>query len=499
MEIVFDPNVNRMTNMQLCRLYMDEFVKSKERKWMLDGEAYYVVDNPGIMNRKMMRYQENKATGKIEAVPDPAKPNNKRAHGFMHILVEDKVNYLLSKPYTLTCEDAKEYLELVKNVLGKTFQEKRLMRLGVDASNGGIAWLHPYIDEEGQFKTMIIKLGQGIPLWHDNDHEEKDAFIWFYDVDVIEGQAQKTITKVEFWLPEGVAYYMSDSEGEGWDLRLDSERYLNAVSGDDGEMMEHFQVGNAPGTWGKVPFIAFKNNDYELPDLKFVKTLIDGYDKGRSDMANFLDEVQSIVYALKGYGGEDLGQFMRDLNYFRAISLDEDGSAEAINTNVDVTAAKDDLDALKKDIYDFGQGVDKNSDKLGNNPSGIALKFIYSGLDLKCNRMENAFKDGMEQLFWFVNRYLELTGGGNYYDREIGITFNRDIAINESQAITDCQNSKGVISDETIVKNHPWVEDADAELKLLKKQEEAEKAEISGMFPRQGGNPAGNTQGGDEA
>ena len=54
----------------------------------------------------------------------------------------------------------------------------------------------------------------------------KDAFIWFYDVDVIEGQAQKTITKVEFWVPEGVAYYVSDSEGEGWDLRLDSELSL---------------------------------------------------------------------------------------------------------------------------------------------------------------------------------------------------------------------------------------------------------------------------------
>ena len=315
MDLLFDPNRNKMTNMQLCRLYIDEFVKSKERKWMLDGEAYYVVDNPGIMNRKMFRYQENKATGKIEAVPDLAKPNNKRAHGFMHILIEDKVNYLLSKPYSMTCEEAEEYLKLVRDVLGKTFQAKLLMRLGVDASNGGISWLHPYIDEEGKFRTMIIKPGQGIPLWHDNDHEEMDAFIWFYDVDMIEGQAQKTITKVEFWLPDGVAYYVSDSEGEGWDLRLDSERYLNAASDEDGETMEHFLVGNAPGIWGKVPFIPFKNNDYELPDLKFVKTLIDGYDKARSDVANFMDEVQSIVYALKGYGGTDLGQFMRDLNY----------------------------------------------------------------------------------------------------------------------------------------------------------------------------------------
>ena len=263
--------------------------------------------------------------------------------------------------------------------------------------------------------------------------------------------------------------------------------------------MEHFLIGNTPGTWGKVPFIPFKNNDYELPDLKFVKTLIDGYDRGRSDVANYLDEIRSSVYALKGYGGEDLGQFMRELNYFRAISLDEDGSAEVLNASVDIAAAKDDLEMLKKDIYDFGQGVDKNSDKLGNSPSGIALKFIYSGLDLKCNRMENAFKDGMDQLFWFVNRYLELIGAGSFYDKKISITFNRDIAINESQAITDCQNSKGVISDETIVKNHPWVEDADAELELLKKQEDAEKKELSDMFPKQEADPAEDGEGqGDE-
>ena len=79
-----------------------------------------------------------------------------------------------------------------------------------------------------------------------------------------------------------------------------------------------------------------------------MKSLIDGYDKARSDVANFLDEVRSIVYALKGYGGHDLGEFMRDLNYFRAISLDEDGGAEAITAPVDIAAAKDDFDTLRR-------------------------------------------------------------------------------------------------------------------------------------------------------
>lgn len=476
MDILFDPNINRLSNMELCRLYMDEFVKSKERKMMLDGEAYYKVDNPEIMNRKMYRYKENKATKEIERIEDKAKPNNKRAHGFMYVLIEDKVNYLLSKPYTLACNGADEYLKLVQEALGKMFQEKRLMKLGVKASNGGIGWLHPYINEDGAFKTMIIPPEQAIPLWRDNDHEELDGFIYFYNLEVIEGKEQKTITRVELWLPEGVAYYISDSEGDGWDLRLDSEKYLNAVS-EDGEIAEHFVTNDEPMTWKKVPFVAFKNNDYELPDLKFIKTIIDAYDKSRSDVANLFDEIRSTIYALKGYGGEDLGQFMRDLNYFRAISVDADDSAgvEAINSSMDITALKEDFEALKKDIFDFGQGVDKNSDKLGNSPSGIALKFIYSGLDLKCNRMENAFKEGFEQLFWFVNKYLELTGKGSYYDKEIDITFNRDIAINESQAITDCQNSVGIISDETIRENHPWVKDINEENKRMEEQEKEQE------------------------
>ena len=178
---------------------------------------------------------------------------------------------------------------------------------------------------------------------------------------------------------------------------------------------------------------------------------------------------------------EDLGI---DPHFYcnRAISLDEDGSAETLTPTIDISAAKEDYDQLRKDIFTFGQAVDKDSDKLGNSPSGIALKFMYSGLDLKCNRMENAFKEGFDKLVWFVNRYLEVTGQGADYEAEIEITFNRDININESQAITDCQNSKGVISDETILENHPWVKDVDEELRRMKAQEREAEKTISSMF-----------------
>ncbi len=455
-------DVNILTIPELIKIYIDEFNVSKERQLMIKGEKYYKVEND-ILNRKMYRYENE------QPVEDETKANNKLAHGFMHTLVDDKVNYILVKPYTLECKDEK-YLKVVQDTLGKRFQ-KKLSQLGTEASNKGVGWLHLYINPNGEFKSMKIASEQCIPIWKDNDHEELQAFIRFYNVEVYEGREKKLITKAEYHTIEGVAYYMQGSNGE---IILDAEMYINT----DGEniTLPHFEVNNIPGTWGRVPFVPFKNNDFELPDLQFVKTLIDNYDLNRSDVANLLEEIKNVIFILKGYGGENLSEFVRDQAYYHVIKIDadENSGVDKIQTTINIDAAEKHYQQLKKDIFDFGQGVDKNSDRLGNSPSGIALKFIYSGLDLKCNALEDNFKWAFEQLLYFINKYLELTGQP-VSDKEITIVFNRDIAINESQAITDCQNSKGVISDRTIIANHPWVDSSDDEIDQIKEESKTDE------------------------
>lgn len=450
----FNNSINSLTIEEIIKIYIDEFEDSKERKLMTKGENYYIVEND-ILNRKMYRYEDE------IPVEDETKANNRLAHGFMHTLVDDKVNYLLLKPYTLICEDGK-YLATVEDILGKRFQ-KRLSQLGIEASNKGIAWLHVYIDSQGKFKMIKIPSEQIIPIWTDNDHEELQAIIRYYEVEVYEGKDKKYVTKVEYWTPENVVYYVIQ-DGK---IILDAEMYLDDNNAYDG----HFKINDTPSNWGRIPFIYFKNNDFELPDLQFVKTLIDNYDLTRSDVANLLEEIKNIIYILKGYGGEDLGEFVRDLAFYKGIKIepDEDSGVDTIENQINIDAAEKHYNALKKDIFDFGQGVDKNSDKLGNNQSGIALKFIYSGLDLKCNALEGWFKWGFEELIRFVDIYLATTKQ-TVSDKEISIIFNRDIAINESQSITDAQNSKGIISDKTIIANHPWVEDVDEEIKRIEEE-----------------------------
>ena len=70
------------------------------------------------------------------------------------------------------------------------------------------------------------------------------------------------------------------------------------------------------------------------------------------------------------------------------------------------------------------------------------------------------------------------TGQGDYENEDVKIVFNRDMMINESDVIKNCRDSVGIISDETIVAMHPWINDVQDELAKLQKQKEEKQKEM---------------------
>lgn len=449
---------NALTDNKVVKLISD-FRCSSELKWMQTGERYYQVDND-IKDRKITRKMSN---GSI--VEETYKANNKLAHAKYKNMVDEKIAYLLSKPVTFKADTEDKdntYIEKIKSILGKHFQYQ-LTGLGYEASNKGIGWLQVYIDNTGALKTMVIPAEQCIPLWKDRTHTELDTLIRVYQVNVWEYDTRKTVTNVEVWTEESVSYYRLD----GQMLIPDYDR-----NNDNGGPVAHYKAENDWCSWGKVPFIPFKNNQIEIPDIKFVKSLVDGYDLSRSEAANYVEEVKNLIFVLKGYGGSNVNELMRSINEDRAIAVDdpEDGGVDTITPQMDITALREHYEQLKRDLIEDGQSVNKDLDKYGNSPSGVALKFMYSGLDLKCNLMETEFKMGFEMLLYFVDVYLGLTGQGDYEKIEVDIVFNRDMAINESEMIQNCNNSKGTVADETILAHHPYVSNVEDELEKLEEQ-----------------------------
>lgn len=432
-----------------------EFKASKQYRLALAGERYYKVEND-IKDHK--NYKIDKTTN--NKVEDMSQANNRYAHAQYKNMVDEKISYMLSKEYTLSCED-KAYLKEVQDTLGKQFPYK-MMKLGYEASNKGIGWLHPYIDEQGAFKLMVVPYERFIPIWKDNEHEELIAGIYFYPEVYYKGGEKKEKTHAEYWDKDGVTCYIKSDKL----FVLETSKNFDEA----GETVSHFQGRDGWCAWGKVPFIPFKNNFIEAPDIKFVKSLIDGYDKSRSEAANYIDDVRNLLYVVKGYGNakeDEIREKIRSRILILDNDPDEDNGVTALSPSTDLTAIISHCEQLKRDIIESGQGVLKDLDKFGNSPSGVALSFMYSGLDLKASAMGTHFTFGFNELMYFVNVYLNIAKAP-----DISIAFNMNMKINESENLDNCQKAKMLgLSDDTWLNKCSWVDDVQKELDFMKENE----------------------------
>lgn len=454
-----------MTTRDIIKNEISLWENSKEKKAMLEAQEYYQNDTD-ILKRERKVIGES---GQLEPVKNLA--NNKLSHGFLKKLVDQKVGYLLSKPLSIQTDNQDYLAEL------NYFFDKKMLRLiqnvGKESIIKGKAWMHIYYDQDGNLSFKRIPAEEIIPFWSDIEHTELDAVIRVYVVEVYEGKNKKDIAKVEFWNKEGVERYIYDG-----DLIPDVEAT---------EYSPHFSVvveteegvWEKPFAWGKVPFICFKYNTEEIPLLKYIKPLIDDYDQQKSDNSNNLEDLPNSIYVVKNYSNTNGDDFRKNISIYRVVFTEGEGGVDTVNIEIDTEAYKTHMEMNRKDIYEFGRGVDTQQKEIGNSPSGIALKFLYADLDMDCNLIETEFQASLEQLLWFIDIHIANTTGKDYSNENVDFVFNRDIPINETEAITNAQSSIGVISDETIIANHPWVTNTAEEMERIKKQKQDNLSEVN--------------------
>ena len=336
--------------------------------------------------------------------------------------------------------------------------------------NGGIGWIYPTYDEQGEFTIKRFKSYEVIPMWKDADHTILDAAIRWYEVLAYEGTQEKVITKVEVFNADGLYYFELT---DGGNLVPEDPFYEPYFTVTDHE-------GNAQGfNWEKIPLIPFKYNAEEVPLITMCKSLQDGLNKIESQWEDQMEEdPRNTIMVLVNYDGQNLGEFRRNLAQFGAVkvrSMDgSHGDVKTLQIQVNAENYKAIIEQFKKAIVENCMGYDAKDDRIGSNANEMNLKSMYSDIELDTNGMETEFQAAFEQLIWFINCHLVNTHVGDFEGEEWEIIFNRDIMISESAVITDIQNSVGVLSTETLIVNHPWVDDPDAELERLKKQKEEE-------------------------
>jgi mRNA-degrading endonuclease RelE of RelBE toxin-antitoxin system len=108
----------------------------------------------------------------------------------------------------------------------------------------------------------------------------------------------------------------------------------------------------------------------------------------------------------------------------------------------------------------------------GSNITNVLIKAKYNELNNKCSDMEKQLRLFYKQLISMLNTYYKLNIGND-------ITFNRSQIFNDSELIDDCLKSMDLVSIETILKHHPFVDDVQKELKILEKEKQKNMEEFN--------------------
>lgn len=464
-----------MTDREFLEKEIAKWKNSPQRIMQIKGFLYYDNEHD-IAQRKRTMIGED---GKPQVVDNL--PNNRVIDNQYAKMVNQKANYLLGQPFAIECKNER-YVELLKKVFNKRFM-KMLKNSGKAAYNGGIAWLYPHYTETGEFSFRLFPAYEILPFWKDNEHTILEFAVRLYLVAGYEGTIPTVIEKVEVYDLAGVHKFILDRGMLIPDVADEGESDCCHVTMTD-------VAGKVQGfNWSRIPLIPLKCNETETPLLKKVKSLQDGINVMLSDFENNMQEdARNTILVLKNYDGTNLGEFRKNLATFGAVKVRYDGETkggvETLEVTVNAENYKAILEIFKKALIENAMGYDAKDDRLSGNPNQMNIQSMYSDIDLDANDMETEYQAAFEEILWFVTAHLVNTGHGDFEGEEVNLIFNRDILMNETEAIQACVASVGILSDETIIGQHPWVDDPKAEMERLEKQKQKEQAQYDPFGPR---------------
>ena len=450
----------RMTELEFFALEINGWKKSETRKMQILGDRYYEGKHD-ILDRKRTVIGES---GRLEEVHNL--PNNKKVDNQYAKMVDQKVNYLVGKPFTIDSDD-KGYADLLKGVFNNQFR-KTLKYICEDSLNGAVGWLFICYDEKGELAFRRFPAYEILPFWKDDSRTALDCAVRLYLQEVWEGLSKKTVERVEIFKADGIYRYVLD----GFNLVPDSELGVHSpyiTVADGGESTAY--------NWDRIPMIAWRYNKKEIPLIQRTKSLQDGINTMLSDFENNMQEdARNTILVIENYDGENLGEFRRNLAAYGAVKVRSDGSTRGgVNTlTVEVNAGnyKSILEVFKRALIENARGYDATDLRSSGAPNQMNIKSIFNDIDLDANGMETEFQAAFEELIWFINQVFATKNHGDFANSDVSIVFNRDGIVSESEVITDIRNSVGILSEETLVAQHPYVSNVDDELARIKKERE---------------------------
>jgi len=451
---------------------VQEFLSSYGRERMIKGVSYYnnITD---LDNKNFNIYYLDG-----EAHVNKSKSNEKTHTNYTKKVVEQAVSYI--SDISLKSDD-KSYLEQLVLTLGKDFK-KDVMDLHRKSRQQGIAGLYSYVNESGEFAYFPVN-GHELIFVYDSSRERKLSYVVrIYRFDYVNNSGDvKEIWRAEVIDEQSTTFYQQDEEDQEFRMLVEGiEITKNPVW--HWETINTLNEGlTVINDWQINPITEVKNNPSKQSDLEDIKGYIDAIEIVSSGFVNDLADVRQVLWAIKGYNGDDPAEAQKNIQAFSTILLDADeGSGiEAKTIEIPVTARTTLLEWLDKKVYEMSSSVNMNELR-GGNLTNVLIKAYYTELQNKVELVELELRTAINNLVILATQYINKVKKTSYDPNKIEIIFKYDQIFNQVELVEMIMKSSGlgVVSKRTMMEKHPLVDDAVEEQKRLDAEKKEELASL---------------------
>nr|HPJ01781.1 phage portal protein [Candidatus Limiplasma sp.] len=237
------------------------------------------------------------------------------------------------------------------------------------------------------------------------------------------------------------------------------------------------EVARQAHYFGGVPMTEYWNNADETGDFEAVLPLIDAYDALQSDRINDKQQFTDAIMVLKGVGALQAEDAETDLDpndpsaaalaasqrlrHTRTLFLPGDGADAGFITKPDSESGSELLrKSLAEDIHKLSFVPDLSDSKFAGDASGVAMRYKLLGFEQRTKIKERWFREALRTRLHRLAHFLRVQGAAEFDVDQVQITFRRALPSNDLEIAKTVQAYKGIVPDEILLSQVPWVDDA---------------------------------------
>ena len=404
-----------------------------------------LTDHEEEKNRilKLKRYYNNENDIFNRNYTDKNKPQNKLAHNYAAYITDNFVGYMVGQPVSYKSEN-QDFLKLLNDIFLYNDEIDNNTTLAQEQSICGYAVELMYRDEKADIRFKCVDTENMIVVY-DNTLDENIIFAIMLSKLSDDTYEISTFDK----------YYEARYEYKEKKLSLKKEPN------------EHF--------FNDVPVIVYENNRQCRGDFEKVISLIDAIDRANSDTANDFEYFTNALLVISGVLMEEQDEEGRPLNFKdnRVLNFaDVNSKAEYLIKNINDTALENFKNRLNSDIHKFASVPDMSDEKFAGNLSGISIKYKLNSMENVTSIKESKFRKGLMRRIELIVNHLKVKNGKDYYYLDIVPVFTRNIPANDVETVNMVRSLNGIVSQETLLSQLPFVEDVHKEIKQINKEKE---------------------------